>query len=787
MVGNESYKPNGEAHIENGNDLKHDIDKINSLKSKENNEIVAHYLNEGSPPVERVKFEGLDDDSIYSHETDENKLPPIPDGGWGWVVVFAAFLVSACADGLAYSFGILHEEFTNYFEASQSKTSLIGSLFISIPLISGPIMSALVDRYGCRTMTMIAGVLSTIGFLLAAISDSIVMLCFTLGTLSGLAMGILYVTSVVSVAFWFDKRRTLAVSLASCGIGFGTLIYSPLTNFFIELYDWRNTLVLLAGTILNMCVCGALMRDPDWLIIKEARERKQAKSQRSRRPSSAGSISSKSLGGESAFLSADELNDLLKSGQSPEYILATLTTTLAEAEQLEATTQMNAEQSRKRTHSAIQLPTFIQRHDEVPTEVIEKLMSNKRLYNIILQNYPHLITRRRSEVNLHVDNVDTSNLPEPATMKVTVIAKRPKQPEDAKNKKPNDVTDSADKAKPHEDSHTLKHNSRSETKMSSTHHGKDHSHLKPEIKHAHHREQLRQVPTTASWLSRQIYTDHHYLRDMPLMKSTIMHRGAMMNIPRYKLRASSLPDIYKNSSWSIYSYYSDDERKWYDRVLDTIKSTFDMRMFVEFHFIMFNIGSLILFVWAIIPYFFLKSYMTTVDMEGGAMMISIIGIASGVGIVGLGWAGDQPWINVTKTYAICLIVCGISVAAYPLFITNYWGLVVISTIFGLSYASSYSYTPAILMELMPIDYFTIAYGFILLSQGVGHLIGPPLGGLLYDVTGSWELTFYAGGVWLVISGISIGIIPYTKNRRIWGSGALLKDTEEGESKHSVKV
>lgn len=350
---------------ENNEDSKVDMNTVNSMKS----EVVAHYTKETEDPespVERVKFQGLsDDDSICSEESDE-KLPPIPDGGWGWVVVISAFLVSACADGLAFSFGLLHEEFTQFFETTQSKTSLIGSLFIATPLLAGPIMSALVDRYGCRVMTMIAGVLSTIGFLLASISNSIGMLCLTFGFMSGLAMGILYVTAVVSVAFWFDKRRNLAVSLASCGIGFGTLIYSPLTQYFLEMYDWRNTIVLLAGTLLNMCVCGALMRNPEWLEIKQKRERRLSKSRRSsRRSSSAGSISSRSIGDESVYLGAEELKSLLQSGQSPEYILATLASSIAEQEELEATTQMNAEQSYKRMHSAIHLPTFIQQNEKV--------------------------------------------------------------------------------------------------------------------------------------------------------------------------------------------------------------------------------------------------------------------------------------------------------------------------------------------------------------------------------------------------------------------------------------
>ncbi|XP_059062061.1 monocarboxylate transporter 9-like [Achroia grisella] len=752
-----------DSHDDSHDEEIKDMNKINSLKS-ESKEIVAHYTKvNDSPPVERVKFEGLDDkDSICSDDSDDEKPPPIPDGGWGWVVVASAFLVSACADGLAFSFGLLHEEFTQYFETTQSKTSLIGSLFIATPLLAGPVMSALVDRYGCRIMTMIAGVMSTIGFLLAAFSNSVEMLCLTFGFISGLAMGILYVTAVVSVAFWFDKKRNLAVSLASCGIGFGTLIYSPMTAYFLEVYDWRNTIVLLAGTLLNMCVCGAVMRNPEWLEIKQKRERRLSKS-RSRRSSSAGSISSKSLGGESVYLDAEELKSLLSSGKSPEYILATLAETIAEAEKLETTTQLNAEPIYRRMHSAIHLPTFIQGREKVPPEVIEKLMANKQLYNIILENYPDLLARRRSEMNINVDapaeeiSNEAQKLPVQIKIKVESKSKTEVNKEEIKtdgaNAKPKDI-------------------SKSNAAEESRH-------------HHHHKHKEKSQPTSHStnWIARQISTDHHYLKDMPLYRNTIMYRGAMMNIPRYRLKTSSLPDIYRNSMWSIGSE-SDDEMKWYHRLWETLKTTFDFRMFTEFHFLMFNLSSLILSVWFIVPYFFLKSYMTAMNIEGGPMMTSIIGIASSIGIVGLGWAGDQPWVHVIKTYAICLTICGLSVAAYPMFITNYWALTVISAIFGLSFASSYSYTPAILMELIPIDQFTIAYGLILLSQGIGHLVGPPIGGLLYDLTGSWDMTFYIGGLWIVISGLCVGVIAYTKNARMCGTAPLLKEIEESEKNGS---
>lgn len=73
--------------------------------------------------------------------------PVRPDGGWGWVVVAASFMVNLIADGITFSFGVLFVEFLHYFNEGKSYTSWIGSLFMAMPLLSGPIASFLTDRY----------------------------------------------------------------------------------------------------------------------------------------------------------------------------------------------------------------------------------------------------------------------------------------------------------------------------------------------------------------------------------------------------------------------------------------------------------------------------------------------------------------------------------------------------------------------------------------------------------------------------------------------------------------
>lgn len=85
-------------------------------------------------------------------------------------------------------------------------------------------------------------------------------------------------------------------------------------------------------------------------------------------------------------------------------------------------------------------------------------------------------------------------------------------------------------------------------------------------------------------------------------------------------------------------------------------------------------------------------------------------------------------MNVKRTYAVCLVLCGLSCGGMMYFTDNYLMLVISAASFGLFFASNYSFTPAIVVELISLERFTTAYGLLLLSQGIGHLIGPPLAG-----------------------------------------------------------
>lgn len=202
--------------------------------------------------------------SSSSSSSDDDEFSEVmfqaPDGGYGWLIVFVSFLINMIADGITFSFGVFNVEFLKYFGDSKGKTAWISSIFMATPLLSGPIASYLTDRYGCRKVTIVGAITASIGFLLSAASNSMEMLFVTFGIVAGFGLSLCYVAAVVIVAYYFDKRRSFATGISVCGSGIGTFLFPPLIQYLITHYGWRGCTVLLAGILLNMCVCGALMR-----------------------------------------------------------------------------------------------------------------------------------------------------------------------------------------------------------------------------------------------------------------------------------------------------------------------------------------------------------------------------------------------------------------------------------------------------------------------------------------------------------------------------------------------
>ncbi|VDN97047.1 unnamed protein product [Rodentolepis nana] len=208
-------------------------------------------------------------DPVIRPDTHPEAFVPVPpDGGWGWIVVAAAFLTNLIIDGICVTFGIMVTDFVEHFNASVANVMLLGSLLVGMYQIIGPIAAGLVNRFGCRAVGMGASVLASVSMFASAFMPSVEWMIVTYGIFAGSAFGLLHLPSIICVSFYFDSRRALAVGITSVGTPVGAMIFGHLSELLLNKYGWANTLILFAGILLNCAVFAALYRPltPDLIL-----------------------------------------------------------------------------------------------------------------------------------------------------------------------------------------------------------------------------------------------------------------------------------------------------------------------------------------------------------------------------------------------------------------------------------------------------------------------------------------------------------------------------------------
>ncbi|KAG6935978.1 solute carrier family 16 member 12 [Chelydra serpentina] len=183
-----------------------------------------------------------------------------PDGGWGWMIVVGCFLVTICTRAVTRCISIFFVEFQTYFAQDYARTAWIHSIADCATMLCAPLGSFISNHLSCQVGIMLGGLLASAGLILSSFATSLEHLYFSLGVLTGLGFALCYSPAIAMVGKYFNKKKALAYGIAMSGSGIGTFILAPVVQLLIEQFSWRGALLILGGFVLNLCVCGALMR-----------------------------------------------------------------------------------------------------------------------------------------------------------------------------------------------------------------------------------------------------------------------------------------------------------------------------------------------------------------------------------------------------------------------------------------------------------------------------------------------------------------------------------------------
>jgi MFS family permease len=182
--------------------------------------------------------------------TDQDRRQKLFGIYYGWIVVISVMLTLAIASGGRFLFGIVLRPVSEEFGWGRAELALAVTISVIALSLLQPVVGWLVDRYGSRPI-LIAGVITTA---VAMIPMTMVTSLWQVYVFYGLiaAFGFAATSPVNTTALvngWFEKRRGLALSMATSGAAYGQLLIVPIATAIMLGWGWRASYLAVSAAL----------------------------------------------------------------------------------------------------------------------------------------------------------------------------------------------------------------------------------------------------------------------------------------------------------------------------------------------------------------------------------------------------------------------------------------------------------------------------------------------------------------------------------------------------------
>ena len=120
------------------------------------------------------------------------------------------------------------------------------------------------DRYGPKLIVSLMGLATGLSLLITSQTNSLWQIFLSYSLLLGIGTGGTVPVLMAVVSRWFDRKRGLALGIATAGSGMGTLVVAPFAAFLISSLEWRMAYLVmgLIGLFVVISMAMLLRRDP---------------------------------------------------------------------------------------------------------------------------------------------------------------------------------------------------------------------------------------------------------------------------------------------------------------------------------------------------------------------------------------------------------------------------------------------------------------------------------------------------------------------------------------------
>lgn len=174
----------------------------------------------------------------------------------GWLIAGTLFVSLFFLWGSGYdTFPVFFPSLLKYFGWSRERLAMVSAALALAIGVTGPVAGWLLDRIEARWVMAVGAALTVAGFVLASRSTSFAQL-LTANVVIGAGLGAGSVLpAALVIANWFgERRRGLAMGLATTGMEVGGMVMAIVAGHVISAYGWRAAYLVLAAPTLVLAL-----------------------------------------------------------------------------------------------------------------------------------------------------------------------------------------------------------------------------------------------------------------------------------------------------------------------------------------------------------------------------------------------------------------------------------------------------------------------------------------------------------------------------------------------------
>lgn len=184
------------------------------------------------------------------------------NSSYRWVIVAAGALMGCVAIGAMFSLAVFLDPMAK--ATGWSRTGISSAMTLNFLCMGAGAFGwgAASDRFGTRAVVLAGSLLLGLALVLASRAASLAQFQLIYGVLVGLATSAFLAPMMATTTAWFERHRSLAVSLVSAGMGMAPLTVSPFASWLIAAYDWRTAMLGIGLVAWALLLPAALLVRP---------------------------------------------------------------------------------------------------------------------------------------------------------------------------------------------------------------------------------------------------------------------------------------------------------------------------------------------------------------------------------------------------------------------------------------------------------------------------------------------------------------------------------------------